>query len=58
MGVFVQPLINGEFPKSIVDSINKTNKNENLRLQRLIPFTDEEKKDLIGNKTILIFNNC
>lgn len=46
----VQPLVSGEFPKSVIETFEKTNENEKLRIRRLIPFNEDEKKDLIGNK--------
>lgn len=44
--------MNGEYPKSVVDSVEETNKRENLKIRRLGIFTDKEKEDLIGNATI------
>lgn len=55
IGVFIQPLVNGEFPESVMDAYEKTNYNEELRIRRLIEFTDDEKADLIGNKNSLNF---
>jgi hypothetical protein len=48
LGIFTQPLISGEFPKRVIDSINEVNARENINIERLIPFTEEEKKDIIG----------
>lgn len=56
IGVFIQPLINGEFPKSVMDSQKKTNCNENFKIPRLVEFSDAEKEDLIGNKNSLNIN--
>lgn len=47
-GVFIQPLINGQFPKSVLDAFEKTNKEENLNIPRLIQFTNDEQNDLKG----------
>lgn len=53
MGVFIQPLVDGEFPESVMESQRKTNCNEKLKIRRLVEFTDDEKKDLIGNENSL-----
>ncbi|XP_050419975.1 lactase/phlorizin hydrolase-like [Adelges cooleyi] len=56
VGIFVQPLLTGEYPKIVVESIKATNKLENKHLTRIIQFTDQEKKILIGAYDFVAFN--
>jgi len=49
LGVFTQPLKNGTFPQSLLDSIAKTDEHENVTLKRIVEFSEDEKKDIIGN---------
>ncbi|XP_025409579.1 myrosinase 1-like [Sipha flava] len=56
LGIFTQPLISGEFPKRVIDSINEVNARENINIERLIPFTEEEKKDIIGSYDFICIN--
>ncbi|XP_025409578.1 lactase-phlorizin hydrolase-like [Sipha flava] len=56
LGIFTQPLINGEFPKRVTDAIKKVNEREKINIERLIPFTEEEKKIIKGSFDFICFN--
>jgi hypothetical protein len=60
LGIFTQPLINGEFPKRVTDAIKKVNEREKINIERLIPFTEEEKKIIKGNVALrhFIYEHC
>lgn len=44
-------MVDGTFPKSLLDSIAKTNEEEKItkHIKRIVEFTDEEKKAIISN---------
>ncbi|XP_050428686.1 myrosinase 1-like [Adelges cooleyi] len=56
VGIFIEPLVTGEFPKIVLESIIDTSERKNFSTWRLVPFTDEEKKVLIGAYDFMAFN--
>ncbi|XP_050428925.1 lactase/phlorizin hydrolase-like [Adelges cooleyi] len=56
VGVFIQPLITGQFPQIVLDSIEKTNRETNRKTKRLIQFNEDEKKLLTGSYDYIGFN--
>ncbi|XP_050427753.1 myrosinase 1-like [Adelges cooleyi] len=56
VGMFIEPLVTGEFPKIVLESIKDTNERKKFSTWRLVPFTDEEKKLLIGAYDFMAFN--
>lgn len=58
LGVFTQPLVDGTFPKSLLDSIAKTNKQEKItkHINRIVEFTEEEKTELKNSYDFIAFN--
>ncbi|XP_026804450.1 lactase-phlorizin hydrolase-like [Rhopalosiphum maidis] len=56
LGLFAQPLIDGNFPKSVIDGVAKTNKIENIALKRIVEFSEEEKNDIKGSYDFIAFN--
>jgi hypothetical protein len=42
-------LIDGNFPKSVIDGVAETNKIENIALTRIVQFSEKEKKDIKGD---------
>ncbi|XP_050441646.1 myrosinase 1-like [Adelges cooleyi] len=56
VGIFIEPLVSGNFPKIVVDCVEDTNKRKGINTRRIIPFTEEEKKVLIGSYDFMSFN--
>lgn len=54
--MFIQPLVNGEFPKTVIDAINKVNEREKVNFDRLYEFSEKEK-ELIKSTIKLLYTN-
>ncbi|XP_050419972.1 cytosolic beta-glucosidase-like [Adelges cooleyi] len=56
VGIFIQPLVTGEYPENVVKSVNETNKQLNKKIWRIFPFTEHEKELLKGAYDFIAFN--
>ncbi|XP_050419968.1 myrosinase 1-like [Adelges cooleyi] len=56
VGIFIQPLVTGEYPQNVVDSVIETNKMENKNIWRILQFTEHEKKIVKGAYDYIAFN--
>ncbi|XP_050532041.1 myrosinase 1-like isoform X2 [Daktulosphaira vitifoliae] len=56
VGLFVEPLVTGEIPKTYLESIKDTNKKKGINVWRIIQYTEEEKNILIGSYDFISVN--
>ncbi|XP_050532048.1 lactase/phlorizin hydrolase-like [Daktulosphaira vitifoliae] len=56
VGLFIEPLVTGKFPDAYLNSVIDTNNQRGINVWRMIQFTEEEKKLLIGSYDFLSVN--
>ncbi|XP_050419802.1 lactase/phlorizin hydrolase-like [Adelges cooleyi] len=56
VGIFIQPLLTGDYPDAVVKSIIQTNEREKINIWRIIQFTENEKEILKGAYDFIAFN--
>jgi len=56
LGIFIQPLKNGTFPQSLLDAVAESDKHIKMSVKRIVEFSEEEKKVLIGAYDFIAFN--